>query len=85
MTDEPHTGQHLQGCVSCHEFYRRSTLLHRALHAPEGLTPYQFTKGMAKADALLFWTDAKALGFIRVGTSPRGTRLFALPSYEVPA
>ncbi len=80
----PHTGQHWQGCAACYEFTRRATILHRALHNPAGLTPYAYTKGMTKADALQFWVDAKALGLIVVGRSERGAKLLALPSYEVP-
>jgi len=62
---------------------RRAVLMTRALHNPEGLTPYAFTKGMTKADALMFWTDAKALGFITLGNSERGARTFGLRSTEV--
>lgn len=56
----------------------------RALHHPEGLPPHRYTQGMMKADALQFWVDAKALGLITVGQTPRGAKLFALPSYEAP-
>lgn len=84
MTETPHTGQHLQGCVSCYRFHRHATLLHRALHNPEGLTTREFTAGMPKADALQFWVDAKALGFRVVGVRDDGTdlgvKLWALPS-----
>lgn len=85
MVTETHDGLDLE-CVACRAIRaRRAVLLTRALHAPEGLTRYQYTRGMTKADALLFWVDAKALGFIGVGQTPRGARLFALPSVEVPA
>lgn len=78
-----HTGQHDRWkCSDCHTIQRRNTLLHRALHNPAGLTPYAFTKGMTKADALMFWVDAKALGFKVVGVSPRGAKVLALPSTE---
>lgn len=64
---------------------RRAVILTRALHHPDGLTPYEFTKGMTKDDSLQFWNDAKALGMVGVGQSKRGARKFALPSYKVPA
>jgi hypothetical protein len=64
---------------------RRDTIMHRALHNPDGLPPWKFTQGMTKADALQFWVDAHALGLVRVGTTTRGAKLYALPSYEVPA
>lgn len=57
----------------------------RALHAPGGLPPHRYTQGMAKADALQFWVDARALGMISVGLTKRGAKLFALPSYEAPS
>jgi len=59
---------------------RRSLIMTRALHAPDGLTPYVFTRGMSKADALQFWNDAKALGLRVVGKSARGAKVLALPS-----
>lgn len=62
---------------------RRGVLLTRALHAPEGLTAYGFTKGMSKADALAFWTDAKALGFVVLGKNERGTKVLGLRSEVV--
>ncbi len=80
MTEAPHTGQHLQGCVSCYAFHRRNTLIHRAIHNPDGLTHYTFTAGMSKADAAQFWVDAKALGFRVVGENDGGVKLWALPS-----
>lgn len=84
MTGVDHNGDH-DDCVPCKiTRSRRSVLLHRALHAPQGLTPYEFTRGMTKADALMFWTDARALGLITVGQSRRGARMFALPSYKAP-
>jgi len=55
----------------------------RALHAPEGLTPYQFTRGMTKDDSLAFWVDAKALGLVVVGKSRHGAKVLALPSEAV--
>ena len=58
---------------------RRSILKSRALANPEGLTPYAFTKGFYRDDALQFWQDAKALGLVVVGRSPRGAKLLALP------
>lgn len=85
MTAETHDGLNME-CAACQAIRaRRAVLLTRALHAPKGLTRYQYTRGMTKADALLFWVDAKALGFIVVGEQPSGGRLFALPSVEVPA
>ena len=63
---------------------RRNVILTRALHAPEGLTAYAYTKGMTKADSMAFWTDAKALGFIGLGTNQRGTKLFGLRSEVTP-
>lgn len=84
MSELVHDGTH-EVCSFCVRIRsRRAVLMTRALHAPEGLTPYEFTKGMTKQDALQFWADAKALGFIGVGKSGRGTKLFALPSYEAP-
>jgi hypothetical protein len=72
-------------CVGCKVVRsRRAVLTTRAIHAPLGLTPYEFTKGMTKADSLAFWVDAKALGLVRVGKSKRSTPMYALPSYEVP-
>lgn len=62
---------------------RRAIIMTRALNNPEGLTPYAFTKGMTKADALMFWTDAKALGLITLGKSDRGARTFGLRSVVV--
>lgn len=80
-----HDGTHMDDCAPCRVIRsRRAVLLTRALHAPLGLTPYEFTKGFTKDDALAFWTDARALGLISVGQSRRGAKLFALPSYEVP-
>lgn len=58
---------------------RRPIILARARANPDGLTPYKFTKGMTKADALQFWNDAKALGLVVVGKSPRGAKILALP------
>ena len=82
MTDA-HDGLH-EDCAPCRVIRsRRAVLMTRALHAPEGLTPYQFTRGMSKPDSLAFWVDAKALGLVRVGTSPRGARMYALPSETV--
>lgn len=63
---------------------RRATIMRRALHHPEGLPPHRYTKGMMKADALQFWVDARALGLISVGQTPRGAKLYALSSYECP-
>lgn len=72
-------------CPGCaHVRSRRSVILTRALHNPGGATPYEYTKGMLKDDALAFWNDAKALGLIVVGQSKRGAKLLALPSYETP-
>lgn len=62
---------------------RRATLLVRALRNPEGLTAYGFTKGMSKADALAFWNDAKAMGFVVLGKNERGTKLLGLRSEVV--
>jgi hypothetical protein len=83
--DPYHTGQHLAGCEACIAFRRQAVIFHRALHAPEGLTQYEFTKGMTKMDALKFWSDARLLGLISVGQSKRGAKLFALPSYKAPS
>jgi hypothetical protein len=81
---EPHDGLDMD-CAPCRVIRsRRAVLMTRALHAPEGLTPYDFTRGMTKADSLAFWTDARALGLIRVGRSKRSAPMYALPSYEVP-
>lgn len=66
------------------EAQRQATLMHRALHNPEGLTQYAYTKGMTKDDALQFWNDAKALGFVRLGTSAKGARTFGLRSELTP-
>ena len=81
----PHTGQHKRPCSGCHAFHRRNLIMHRALHAPEGLTQRKFAAGMEKADALLFWVDVKALGMIVVGKTRAGAKLYALPSVEVSA
>lgn len=62
---------------------RRAVLMTRALHAPEGLTKYEYTKGMTKADALLFWGDSHALGFVRLGENSRGTKRYGLRSEVV--
>lgn len=62
---------------------RRSKLRARAILHPEGLPPHKFTAGFTKADALMFWTDAKAVGLVRVGITPRGARLFAFPSGSI--
>jgi hypothetical protein len=62
---------------------RRDVIMTRALHAPEGLTAYAYTKGMTKADSMAFWTDAKALGFVGLGMNARGTKLFGLRSEVV--
>lgn len=64
---------------------RQAVLLTRALHNPEGLTAYAYTKGMTKADALAFWNDAKALGFVVLGKNARGTKVLGLRSTEVSA
>lgn len=81
-----HTGQHsaCTGCTECMQINsRRAVLMTRAMHHPEGLSSYEFTRGMTKADSLQFWVDAKALGFVGVGQTIRGARKFALPSYAV--
>lgn len=84
MTEHEHDGLDLD-CPACKVIRsRRAVLLTRALHAPEGLTHYEFTRGMTKADSLAFWVDARALGLIVVGQSRRGAKLLALPSYEAP-
>lgn len=84
MTAHEHDGQ-IMDCASCRVIRsRRAVLLTRALHSPDGLTPYEFTRGMTKADSLAFWQDAKALGLVRVGTSRRSAPMYALPSYGVP-
>lgn len=59
---------------------RQGMLMALALHNPEGLTAYGYTKGMTKADALAFWNDAKALGFVVLGRNARGTKLLGLRS-----
>lgn len=59
---------------------RRPIILARAKASPDGLTPYRYTRGFTKLDALQFWNDAKALGLVVVGTSPRGAKLLALPA-----
>lgn len=75
-----HDGRH-EDCPPCRIIRsRRAVLLTRALHNPEGLTAYQFTRGMTKNDSLAFWTDARALGLVSVGVNSRGTKVFALPS-----
>lgn len=83
MSDEPHTGQHPASCADCEAFRRRMVILHRALHAPHGLTPYGYTRGMSQRDALQFWNDARALKLVTVGRSSHGVKLLALPSIEV--
>lgn len=84
MTEHEHDGLTMD-CAPCRVIRsRRAVLLTRALHAPAGLTPYDFTRGMTKADSLAFWADARALGLIRVGSSRRSAPMYALPSYEVP-
>lgn len=64
---------------------RRSTIRHRAFANPAGLTQYEFTQGFTKDNALQFWNDAKALGLVVVGTSPRGAKLLAFPEGMCPA
>lgn len=84
QVDAAHDGTHMGGCVDCDRIRsRRAVLTTKALHNPDGLSPYEFTRGMSKDDALQFWADAKALGFVSVGHSKRGAKLFALPSYAV--
>ncbi len=73
-----------EAAEAAHVRSRRDVILTRALHAPEGLTAYAYTKGMVKADAMAFWTDAKALGFVGLGTNQRGTKLFGLRSEVCP-
>lgn len=71
-------------CQKCqHVTYRRGVILTRAMHNPLGLPPWRYTQGLTKDDALQFWNDAKFLGLVRVGTTRRGSPLYALPSYEV--
>lgn len=55
---------------------RQGELSARALAHPEGLTKYAYTKGMTQGDAMAFWTDAAALGFIKLGRNDRGTNVF---------
>jgi len=62
---------------------RRNVLMTRALHNPDGLTKYEYTKGFTKADSIRFWVDAGALGFVRLGVNARGTAMYGLRS-EVP-
>ena len=62
---------------------RRGVLILRALHSPEGLTKYGYTKGMLKIDAMKFWTDARTLGFVKLGTNTRGTNLFGFRSEPI--
>lgn len=46
MTEHEHDGLTMD-CASCQIIRsRRAVLLTRALHAPEGLTPYDFTRGV---------------------------------------
>lgn len=59
---------------------RRNVLMTRALHAPEGLTKYEYTKGFTKADSIKFWVDSHALGFVRLGVNARGTARYGLRS-----
>lgn len=59
---------------------RRAELMTRALHAPAGLTYYEFTRGFPKAEAEQFWVDAKAIGLYSIGRSRLGDLLLALPS-----
>lgn len=59
---------------------RTALLMTRALHAPAGLTYYEFTKGFPKLDAEQFWVDAKAIGLRSIGRSRLGDLLLALPS-----
>lgn len=78
-------------CLICHPLSpeerrvrsRRAVIITRALNNPEGLTAYAYTKGMTKADALQFWNDAKALGLVTLGWSPRGARTLGLRSEVV--
>lgn len=66
-----------------HTNSRRAVLMTRALHAPGGLTAYEFTKGMGKDDSMRFWQDAKALHFVTLGKNERGTKLLGLRSEVV--
>lgn len=59
---------------------RQSVLRNRARRNPDGLTPYRYTQGFTKADALQFWVDAKTIGLVVVGRSPRGAKVLALPA-----
>lgn len=62
---------------------RRSVLRARAVAHPEGMPPYKYTGGFTKDDALMFWTDAKALGLVVIGKTPRGASLYALPTAPI--
>lgn len=62
---------------------RRNVYMTLALNNPAGLTKYQYTKNMAKRDALLFWVDAGVLGFVKLGANDRGTKLYGLRSEVV--
>lgn len=77
-----HVGGRKCSCPDCLErrrtLSRRRTILSRAMANPSGLTPSGYTKGFYKSDALAFWKDAKALGLVVVGRSPRGAKVLAL-------
>ena len=57
---------------------RQRILRRRARQAPG--TRYMLTKGFTKTDALQFWNDARAIGLVAVGVSPRGGKLFGYPT-----
>ena len=85
MTAVEHDGSHMDNCPACARIRsRRAVIMTRALHNPHGASPYEYTRGMSKEDALQFWVDARALGLVTVGHSKRGAKLLSLPSYEAP-
>lgn len=74
-------------CPRCREAVvarrRRALIRSRARRHPDGLTQYQFTRGMTRADALRFWGDARYLDLVVVGKSTRGASMLALRSYPI--
>jgi hypothetical protein len=58
---------------------RQAAILKLARATTDGLTAYSYTRGFPKYDAMQFWNDAKALGLVRNGNTPRGTARYKLP------
>ena len=58
---------------------RQASIKALAKQTTDGLTAYAYTRGFGKYDAMQFWNDAKAIGLVRNGNTPRGTARYVLP------